>query len=84
VRIGHLPLTLPPLPDAVTGKLAGVMTRAQVHRPEVALEIVHSVRDNHAQGRAGEVMVEGFQDFLRVELTRPVEIAQQLLASIHR
>ena len=72
-------LTVPPPPDAVTGNLTGVMTRAQIHMSQVAIQIGPAVRAHHAQRRAGEVRVEGFQDFLGVELPRPVAIPQQLL-----
>jgi len=47
--------------------------------PLIAFEIVHAMGNDHAPGRAREVMVEGVHHFLRVELARAVEIAQQLL-----
>src|SRR6266545_369121 len=71
--------TDPPALDAVTGELAGVVTDAQVHVPIIALHIVQPVRDHHTRGGAGEVMIEGREDLLRVEMAVAVEGAQQLL-----
>src|SRR4051794_33859099 len=77
--IGRPPLTLPPSLEAVAGELAGVVTGPEVHVALVPLHVVEAVRDDHARGEAGEVVVERLEDPLRQEVTGPVEVADQLL-----
>ena len=57
-RVQRPPVTLPPALDAVAGELAGVVAGAQVHVAAVALHVVQPVRDDHARGGTGEVVVE--------------------------
>ena len=47
--------------------------------PIIALQIVQPVRDHHTRGGAGEVMIEGREDLLGVEVALPVEVAHQFL-----
>ena len=72
-------MLLPPPLDAVAGELAGVVAGPQVHVAVVLLHVVQPVRDDHARGEAGEVVVERLDDPLRQEVPGPVEVADQLL-----
>ena len=50
----------------------------------VVLHVVQPVRDDHALGEAGEVVVEDLDDPLRQEVPGPVEVADQLfLLGVH-
>ena len=63
----------------IASELARVVAGAQVDVPHVVLQVVQAVRDHHAGGEAGEVVVEHLDDLLGVQRARPEEGADQLL-----
>ena len=65
---------LPPLPDAVAGKLAGVVAGAQVEISGIAFEIVQAMRDDDAGAEAGKIVIVNLLGLLNVEF--PIAIEQ--------
>src|SRR6266852_7691041 len=68
---------LPPLPNAVAGELAGVVTGAEVEISRVAFEIVEAMRDDDARAEAGEIVIPHLLRLLNVELAVAIEKAQE-------
>src|SRR3954454_23245248 len=48
----------PPEAEAVASEPTGVMTESQIQMAPIALDVVEAVRVNHAQSRAGEIVVQ--------------------------
>lgn len=71
-------LVVPPVPETVTSKLAGVATRAQVDVARVALQVVNAVGDDDTFGKAVEIVVIGLYLVLCVQVSIPIEVAQVL------
>ena len=78
-RIIRPPEVLPPISDAVTGEGAVVVAGAHIEMTVVALEIVQAVWVDDSARQRGKVMVEGFDDRLRVRVARSEEVADQFL-----
>src|SRR5512142_1022854 len=70
---------LPPPLYAVAGERAGVVAGAQVHVTVVPLHVVKPVRDDHARGDAGEVVIERLDRLRSVEAALSVAVSHQLL-----
>ena len=84
MRVVVASISVPPVAEAVTGKLTGVMACAKLDVAHVALQVVECVGDDATLGKAVEIMVVGFQFVQGVEMSFPIEIAQELLLlSIH-
>lgn len=49
----------PPLAQTVTGKLTGIATGTDIDEAMIGLQIIEGVRDHHALGKRGEVMIIG-------------------------
>ncbi len=79
IRVGAPALVFPPPGQAVAGKFRGVAARAQMDMGFIAANIIDAMRNHFALALTGEVMIEHFNGFLRVQLSLPVEIPQQLL-----
>jgi hypothetical protein len=45
----------------------------------VSVNIIDAMRNHFAFGVAGKIMIEHFDGFPRIQLSMPIEIAQQLL-----
>jgi hypothetical protein len=69
----------PPIGDAVTGELAGVVTRRNIEMAVVAMQIVEAVWMNDPFRQRGKIVVEGLDDLLRVSMARSKEVANQFL-----
>src|SRR5438128_2739762 len=71
--------TVPIPAKALTGKLARVVRQAKVDMPTVAHPIVNTVRNAHAVGPTGTIMIEGMKRLSPAHSTGPQELAQMLL-----
>jgi len=65
--------------DAVASKSAGVVAQADVDVAEISLAVIDAVRMQDSLGRAGEIVVERWQWFLRVESAGAEQAAQEFL-----
>jgi hypothetical protein len=66
-----------PLPaKALTGQLARVVRQAKVDLPTVAHPIVNTVRNEHAVGPTGKIMIEGVKRLSAAHSTGPQELTQ--------
>src|SRR2546425_6092440 len=70
--------TVPIPAKALTGKLARVVRQATVDRPTVAHPIVNTVRNEHAVGPTGKIMIEGMKRLSTTHSTGPKELTQML------
>src|SRR5260370_2626312 len=68
---------LPPLPDAVAGKLAGVAAGAKVEVSRVAFEIIQAMRDDDAGAETGEIVIPNLLSLLDVEFAVAIEKAHE-------
>src|SRR5438552_18917349 len=74
--ITPLPNTIPIPAEAVTGKLARIMRQAEVNMPPVTHPIVNPVRNQHAVGPAGKIMIEGMKRLCAAHAPGPKQLAQ--------
>src|SRR3989442_12475003 len=54
------------------------MRQAEVHMPTVAHPIVNAVRNQHAVGPAGKIMIEGVKRLRAADSTGPKKFAEML------
>src|ERR1035437_8339287 len=69
-----------PVPaEAVAGEVAGVVDQADVEVGAAARQAVDAVRNDHAGGPTGEVVVEGLERPLGPGTTLAIELPQKFL-----
>lgn len=71
------PVMLPGEGHAITSEFAGIVADAEVDVPVIALDIVDAMRVDDARGIAGEIVVQGFNGFLRVGAALAKKIADE-------
>ena len=66
LRVVELPLVVPPIAEAITGKFAGILANAEVEITRVPAKVVDRVRNDDAVGKTGKIMVIGLERLLAV------------------
>src|SRR6266446_6653502 len=76
LRITPLANAIPIPAETVTRKLARIVRQAEVDMPPVAHPIVNTVRNQHAVGPAGKIMIEGVKRLCATHATGPKQLPQ--------
>ncbi len=72
-------MPFPPEAETVAGEPTGVVAESQIQMPQIALDVVEAVRIDHAEGGAGEIVVQSPLGLLRVEPALPEQESQEFL-----
>ena len=67
VGIGRLALEFPPTAETIAGETTGIVAEAQVQVAAIALNVVKTVRVDHARRGAGEIVVQRQPGLLRIQ-----------------
>ena len=76
VGVGVLSLLNPPVSYAVTGKLAGILTRPKRDVPYVLLEVIDPIGNHHPIRKTVEIMVKRLNPSLGIQMSFPVIVAK--------
>ncbi len=72
-------MIFPPLSQAFTGELTGVVAGPQRHMTDVCCEVIDAIRNHHARRRTGKVVVVHAHFVTRIQLAVAIECAEMLL-----
>jgi len=73
----NLAIGVPPVANRVTGKLAGIVTGANLDVPQIGSEVIQPVRHRHACCQGGPIMVKYLHCFLGVQFPLSIERTNQ-------
>jgi hypothetical protein len=59
VRVVIASALRPPVSEAITGELTGLLTGVQMDVADILFEIIEAVRNDHPLGQTGEIVVIG-------------------------